>query len=156
MSQPAYGCRRRSMSKSKGPRVGGRPAVPRFKAQTRIWGYAAAGSSNKFDELTQILIEPSPEVEDHAVTKDLSPLESQRLWERQAEDNLLARLEKGGLLAPPGPVDDVLNTVVNNLIVSANLNVEAHCRVLLTTPLETFSIGHTIVISRGLDRCSAR
>jgi hypothetical protein len=47
-------------------------------------------------------------------------------------------------------VDDVLNTVVNNLIVSANLNVEAHCRVLLTTPVETFSVGHTIVISRGL------
>lgn len=133
-----------------GSSVGGRPAVPRFKAQTRIWGYAAAGSSNKFDELTQILIEPSPEVEDHAVTKDLSPLESQRLWERQAEDNVVARLEKSGLLAPPGPVDDLLNTVVNNLIISANLTVEAHCRVLLTTPLETFSIGHTIVISRGL------
>jgi hypothetical protein len=47
-------------------------------------------------------------------------------------------------------VDDLLNTVVNNLIVSAKLNVEAHCRVLLTTPLETFSVGHTIVISRGL------
>ena len=47
-------------------------------------------------------------------------------------------------------MDELLNTVVNNLIVSANLNVEAHCRVLLTTPLETFSIGHTIVISRGL------
>jgi len=44
----------------------------------------------------------------------------------------------------------VLNTVVNNLIVSANLNVEARCRVMLTTPIETFSIGHTIVISRGL------
>jgi hypothetical protein len=28
--------------------------------------------------------------------------------------------------------------------------VEAHCRVMLTTPIETFSIGHTIVISRGL------
>ena len=130
--------------------VGGRPAVPRFKAQTRIWGYAAAGSSSKIEELTQILIEPSLEVQDHTGSKDLSPLESQRFWERQAEDNVVARLEKSGLLAPPGPVDDLLNTVVNNLIVSANLNVEAHCRVLLTTPLETFSIGHTIVISRGL------
>jgi hypothetical protein len=63
---------------------------------------------------------------------------------------LLARLEKGGFLAPPGPVDEVLNTVVSNLIVSAKLNVEAHCRVLLTTPFETFAIGRTIVISRGL------
>jgi hypothetical protein len=40
--------------------------------------------------------------------------------------------------------------VVNNLIVSAHLNVTAHCRVLLTTPIETFSMGNTIVISRGL------
>jgi len=133
-----------------GASVDGRLAVPRFKAQTRIWGYAAAGSSNQFEELTQILIEPSPEVEDHATLKDLSPLESQRVWEHQAEENVVARLEKSGLLAPPGPVDDLLNTVVNNLLVGANLNVEARCRVLLTTPLETFSIGHTIVISRGL------
>ncbi len=43
-----------------------------------------------------------------------------------------------------------MNTVVNNLIVSAGLNVDAHCRVLLTTPIETFTVGHTIVISRGL------
>ena len=47
-------------------------------------------------------------------------------------------------------MDEVLNTVVSNLIVSAKLDVEAHCRVLLTTPFETFAIGHTIVISRGL------
>jgi hypothetical protein len=47
-------------------------------------------------------------------------------------------------------VDEVLNTVVNNLIVSAGLNVDAQCRVLLTTPIETFAVGHTIVISRGL------
>ena len=133
-----------------GSSIGGRPAVPRFKAQTRIWGYDSAVAANKWDELTQILIEPGSEVKDHTAPKDLSPLESQRIWERQAEDNVVARLEKSGLLAPPGPVDDLLNTVVNNLIVSANLNVEAHCRVLLTTPLETFSVGHTIVISRGL------
>ncbi|MGH9648055.1 MAG: M48 family metalloprotease, partial [Bryobacteraceae bacterium] len=133
-----------------GSSVNGRPAVPRFKAQTRIWGYALAASSNKFEELTQILIESGPGIRDNAASRDLSPLESQRVWERQAEDNVVARLEKSGLLAPPGPVDDLLNTVVNNLIVSANLDVEAHCRVLLTTPLETFSVGQTIVISRGL------
>jgi len=128
---------------------GGKAGTPRFKAQTRIWDYAAA-PLNKIDELTSILIENGSAVKDDQASKDASPLESQRSWERQAEENLLARLEKGGLLAPPGPVDEVLNTVVNNLIVSANLNVEAHCRVMLTTPIETFSIGHTIVISRGL------
>jgi hypothetical protein len=131
------------------PGEGGNTATPRFKAQTRIWDYAAA-PLNKLDELTSILIENGSAVKDQEASKDVSPLESQRSWERQAEENLLARLEKGGLVAPAGPVDEVLNTVVNNLIVSANLNVEAHCRVMLTTPIETFSIGHTIVISRGL------
>ncbi len=133
-----------------GSSVDGHIAVPRFKAQTRIWDYAAAVAGNKWDELTQILIETNHEVKDQTVSKDLSPLESQRSWERQAEDNVVTRLEKSGLVAPPGPVDDLLNTIVNNLIVSANLDIEVHCRVLLTTPLETFSIGHTIVISRGL------
>lgn len=121
----------------------------RFKAQTRIWDYAAT-PSNGLEELTQILIESENPVKDQAASHDVSPLESQRAWERQAEENVLSRLEKGGLLAPAGPVDEVLNTVVSNLIVSGKLNVEARCRVLLTTPLETFSIGHTIVISRGL------
>jgi hypothetical protein len=128
---------------------GAKPGTPRFKAQTRIWDYAAT-PLNKLDELTSILIDSASAVKDQEASKDTSPLESQRSWERQAEENLLARLEKGGLVAPPGPVDEVLNTVVNNLIVAANLNVEAHCRVMLTTPIETFSIGHTIVISRGL------
>ena len=104
----------------------------------------------KIDELTKMLIESEGVADAGAAPTDVSPLESQRSWERQAEDNILARLESGGFLAPPGPVDDVLNTVVNNLAVSAKLNVEAHCRVLLTTPIETFAIGHTIVISRGL------
>jgi hypothetical protein len=124
-------------------------STPRFKAQSRIWDYAGAVSA-KTEELTSILIESESPVKDQDAPKDVSPLESQRSWERQAEENLLARLEKGGFLAPPGPVDEVLNTVVNNLIVSAKLGVETHCRVLLTTPIETFEIGHTIVISRGL------
>jgi len=107
-------------------------------------------ADNRLDELTSILIDAESPVRDASGARDVSPLESQRSWERQAEENVLARLEKSGLLAPPGPVDELLNSVVNNLIVAANLNVDVRCRVLLTTPLETFSIGHTIVISRGL------
>ena len=99
-------------------------ATPHFKAQTRIWDYAAA-PSRKVDELTSILIDSESGLRDQNAPKDVSPLESQRSWERQAEENLLARLEKGGFLAPPGAVDEVLNTVVNNLIVSAKLNVSA-------------------------------
>jgi hypothetical protein len=121
----------------------------RFKAQTRLWGFNSA-SSNRTNELTSILIDAESPVQDSSGGKDVSPLESQRSWEHQAEQNIADRLEKGGLLAPKGDVDKMLNTVVNNLVVTSNLSVDAECRVLLSTPLETFSIGHTIAISRGL------
>lgn len=121
----------------------------RFKAQTRIWDYNPV-AGNRLDELTSILIDDKAPVKDESGSTDVSPLESQRSWEHQAEVNILDRLEKAGLIAPKGSVDQVLDTVVNNLIVTNNLTIDAHCRVLLTTPLETFSIGHTIVISRGL------
>jgi len=123
--------------------------IPRFRAQSRIWDYDAI-PSGRLDELTNVLVESQAPVKDKEGPPDFSPLEGRRAWERQAEENLVARLEKGGLLAPPGPVDQVVNTVLENLIVSGNLNVEARARVLLTTPMETFAIGHTIVISRGL------
>jgi len=84
--------------------------------------------------------------------QDASPTESQREWERQAEMNVVDRLQKIGLLAPPGEVEKVLQTVVNNLEVTNNIDLqpEVRCRVLLTTPLESFTIGRTIVVSRGL------
>jgi hypothetical protein len=44
----------------------------------------------------------------------------------------------------------VLETVVNNLEVTNNLDIDVHCRVMLTTTLESFSVGYTIVLSRGL------
>src|SRR5258705_9485796 len=55
-------------------------------------------------------------------------------------------------MAPPGEVDKVLDTVVNNLEVTNNLDIdpEVRCRVLMTTTLESFTLGHTIVLSRGL------
>ena len=133
----------------KGLAAKNQPNIPRFKAQTRFWGYDPA-ANGKHSELTSILIESESSVADDAATRQNSPIESQRLWERQAEDNIVERLSKAGLLAPPGEVDKVLNTVVSNLIATNDLNVDVQCRVLMTTPLETFSIGRAIVISRGL------
>ena len=56
------------------------------------------------------------------------------------------------MLAPEGDVDRILQTVVNNLEVTNNIDLPrpVRTRVLLTSPLETFSVGNTIVISRGL------
>ncbi len=83
---------------------------------------------------------------------DTSPVGALRGWERQAENNVIERLEKAGLVAPDGEVNRVLETVVNNLEVTNNLDIqpEVRVRVMVTAPLESFTIGHTIVVSRGL------
>ncbi|HEY6181404.1 MAG TPA: M48 family metalloprotease [Terriglobales bacterium] len=123
-----------------------------FKAQTRLWGYNL-GTAAKNEEFTQIVIDSPQTVQDQSqAAQDATPVESQRMWERQAEDNSIERMEKVGLLAPQGEVDKVLQTVANNLIVTNNLNIEpeVRTRVLLTLPLESFTVGHTIVLSRGL------
>ena len=129
--------------------LGPKKTKKRFKAQTRLWGYNSFRNT-KLDELTEILIEAEDPVRDDSNPKHVSPVESQRSWTKQAEENVIHRLEKTGLLAPKGEVDDVLNTVVNNLLVTNEINLDVHCRVLLTSPLETFSVGQAIVISRGL------
>ncbi len=120
-----------------------------FKAQTRIWGYDLQKEGNP-DELTQIRVDSVKD--ESAAAQDASPLEAEREWQQQAEDNVIDRLTTAGLLAPEGDVDRVLQTVVNNLEVTNNIDLPrpVRTRVLLTSPLETFSVGNTIVISRGL------
>jgi len=121
-----------------------------FKAQTRLWGYNLSNSS-KEEELSKILVE-TPVSDDTKSSNDLSPIQAQRSWDRQAEDNISDRLERIGLMAPKGEVDKVLDTVVNNLEVTNNIDLdpEVRCRVLMVSTLESFTLGHTIVLSRGL------
>jgi Peptidase family M48 len=121
-----------------------------FKAQTRLWGYNLGGASQE-QELSKILVE-TPMQDDTKTSNDLSPIQAQRSWDRQAEDNIIDRFERIGLMAPKGEVDKVLDTVVNNLEVTNNIDVdpEVRCRVLMTSTLESFTVGHTIVLSRGL------
>jgi hypothetical protein len=123
-----------------------------FKAQTRLWGYDLKGL-NKNEEFTQILVDSPQSVKDQSdAASDASPVMAERMWEKQAEENSVDRLQKVGLLAPPGDVDKILCTVVNNLLVTNNIDLQGdvQCRVFLTAPLESFNIGHTIVMSRGL------
>jgi hypothetical protein len=124
----------------------------RFKAQTRFWGYNL-GRAGHQEEFSDLKVEAPAPIKDQAeAAKDRSPIEARRAWYQQAEQNVVDRLQSAGLIAPPGEVDKVMETVVNNLEVTNNLDIqpEVHCRVLLTSTLESFSIGHTIVISRGL------
>lgn len=119
-----------------------------FKALTKFWDFTRRASH--LDQHTDIQIEGVRATSNLSDANTITPLEGQKAWEHQAEDNILSRLEQVGLLAPPGSVDEILNGVVENLIFGAKLRVHAQCRILLTTPFETFSIGNTIVISRGL------
>jgi|KBSSwiStaDraftv2_1062776.scaffolds.fasta_scaffold05976_10 hypothetical protein len=121
-----------------------------FKAQSRIWGYDLK-NNDKGDELTQVLVDSTVK-DESAAAADTSPLQAQREWQQQAEDNVIDRLQKCGLIAPPGEVDKVLDTVVTNLEVTNNISLPrpVRARVMITSPLETFSVGNTIIVSRGL------
>jgi hypothetical protein len=123
----------------------------KFRGQTRLWGYDLKNATRE-SEFSEITVESNNIQDQSAGPQDASPVEAERAWQRQAEQNVLDRLQRSGLIAPHGEIDKVLETVVNNLQVTNNLDIqpEVHCRVFLTSTLETFSIGHTIVMSRGL------
>jgi hypothetical protein len=126
--------------------------IGNYKAETRIWGYNV-GKGHAENEFTEVLVDDDAPVKDNSArAQDLPPVAAERAWQRQAEDNVVERLQKGGLLARPGDVDHVLDTVINNLEITNNLDIEpeVRCRVLLTSPIESFSMGHTIFVSRGM------
>jgi hypothetical protein len=120
-----------------------------FKAQTRMWGYNLKAAMAS-DELTNIRVDSVKDETPSA--QDATPLAAEREWQQQAEDNVVERLERAGLLAPAGDVDKILQTVVNNIVITNNIDLPrpVRTRVLTTSPLETFSVGNTIVVSRGL------
>src|SRR6266478_2034949 len=121
-----------------------------FKAQTRLWGYDLQ-KGGQDSELTQVVVDST--VKDASPgAQDPSPLQAQWQWQQQAGDNVIERIQHAGLLAPAGEVDKVLETVVNNLLTTNNIELPSpvRTRVMLTLPLETFSAGNTIVVSRGL------
>ena len=121
-----------------------------YKAQTRLWAYDA-GRSRREEELSKVLVESaSPVVDQSQQSNDLSPLQQQRAWYQQADENTVDKLQRMGLVAPAGEVDKILDTVVNNLEVTNNLDTHIECRILLTSTMESFSMGNMIVLSRGL------
>jgi hypothetical protein len=126
----------------------------RFKAQTRFWGYDLK-ESRPVQEFTDLTVVAPTSVDGTALLaeeRDQSPVQIQRQWQSQAENNVLVALERTGLLAAAGDVDKALDTVVNNLEVTNNLDMEpgVRCRVLTTATFDLFAVGHVIVISRGL------
>jgi hypothetical protein len=125
------------------------PKATGFRAQTYFWGYSLKLPTHD-TENESIQVENAQDQSDQS--QDVSPLQAQRQWVSQAEQNVLDRLTQAGLLAPPSDFDKVLETVTNNIVIGSKLALpdDIHCRVLLTTPLESISIGNTILLSKGL------
>jgi hypothetical protein len=129
-----------------------RMAFKPFRAQTRLWGYNL-GHAAEEQELNKVLVEaPTPVKDESTAANDYSPLQAERSWSRQAENNVVDSMERLGLMATRGDVDRVLEAVVSNLEATNDLDIqpEVRCRVLMISTLESFTIGHTIVLSRGL------
>jgi hypothetical protein len=120
-----------------------------FRAQTYFWGYSLKLPSHEGDN-ESIQVENATDQSENS--QDVSPLQAQREWVSQAEQNVLDRLVQAGLLAPVSDFDKILEQVVNNIVIGNKLVLPAdiHCRVMLTTPLESLAIGNTILLSKGL------
>ena len=120
-----------------------------FRGQTYFWGYSLKLPQREGENET-IEVQNAQDQSDQS--QDVSPLQAQRQWVSQAEQNVLDRLTQAGLLAPPSDFDKVLETVTNNIVIGNKLALpdDIHCRVLLTTPLESLAVGNTILISKGL------
>ncbi len=120
-----------------------------FKAQTYFWGYSLKIPQSASDNAS---IEVENAQDQSQNSQDVNPLQAQRLFVTQAENNVLDRLVQAGLLAPSSPYDKILEQVTNNIIIGNNLQLpgDVHCRVMLTQPLESLAVGNTILLSKGL------
>ncbi|MCU1318997.1 MAG: hypothetical protein JWP98_515 [Edaphobacter sp.] len=121
----------------------------KFKAINHIWGYVLKVPS-KESENTSLDVVGATDVSNDA--QDVSPLGAQRAWVQQAEDNVVDRLFQAGLLDAPSEFDKTLEALAGNILAYNNivLSRPIHCRTLLTQPLESLSVGNTIIISKSL------
>ncbi|MBV9670197.1 MAG: M48 family metalloprotease [Acidobacteriales bacterium] len=124
-----------------------------MRSQTRLWDYETSRDRAQA-AFTELTVESPQGVRDESQgnTNGYSPVQAERMWETEAEENIIDRLRKAGLVAPASEVDQVLDTVLNNLEVTNNISMDPpiHARILLTTPLESVAVNHTILMSRGL------
>ena len=126
--------------------------APLFKAQTRVWGYDLANAGDHREFAKPLTDSPAwVDPKRHEASQDLNPAYTLGQGTYTPEDEMVERLQVAGLMAPDGEVDKILESVANNLLITNNLDIAAvRCRVLLTVPLESFVVGRTIVVSRGL------
>jgi hypothetical protein len=125
--------------------------VLKFKAINHIWGYELKVPPPE-EEKTSIDVVGAVDESKDSATADVSPLGAQREWIQQAEDNVIERLYTAGLIDAPSAFDKTLADLANNILVYNQIQTSRPIRVrtLLTEPLESISIGNTILLSKSL------
>jgi hypothetical protein len=126
----------------------------RFKAINHIWGYSLKVPAKDSDETDLEVVGATDESQQGG---DLSPLGAQRAWIQQAEDNVIDRLYTAGLIDAPSDFDKTLAALANNILIYNGIAIDRPIRVrtLLTVPLESLSVGNTILLSKGMIDTSA-
>jgi len=121
----------------------------KFKAINHVWGYVLKVPPPESAN-TSMDVVGATDVSNDA--QDVSPLGAQRAWVQQAEDNVVTRLFQAGLLDAPSDFDKTLEALANNILAYNNIQLSRPIRVrtLLTEPLESLSVGNTIIISKSL------
>jgi hypothetical protein len=121
----------------------------KFKAINYIWGYSLKNPPKDADE-TSLTVENA--VDESQQAADVSPLQAEREWIQQAEDNVLDRLFTAGLIDAPSDFDKTLAALANNILAYNNIPTSRPLKVrtLLTEPLESVAIGNTILLSKSL------
>jgi hypothetical protein len=127
----------------------GAQGSPLVAGQFRFWGYDQQRVQRRRESVTTKIVAAGVLIDGR--TGGTPPHEAQRRFEKQAEENILDRLSKAKLLAPPGEVDGMCQQVINSLLASNHqlLGEPVQCRLLLTSRLEAFIVNNTIVVSRG-------
>lgn len=121
----------------------------KFKAINQIWGYSLKIPQSDADQ-TDLQVVGA--VDESQQASDVSPLQAQREWVEQAEDNVIDRLYTAGLIDAPSDFDKILEALANNILAYNNIPLDRPIKVrtLLTEPLESLSVGNTILLSKGL------
>jgi hypothetical protein len=133
-------------------RIEGDTKTVGLKAQTHFWGYSLKLPTRDSENVS---VKVDDAVDNSQDSQDVGPLQASRMWVTQAENNVIDRLVEAGLVAPlnqGGYENKVLDQIVINLVVPNNLAFtdQLHTRVLLSTTVETTTVGNTILISKGL------
>ena len=123
----------------------------KFKSINHIWGYALVVPS-KEAEATSVEVVGATDASTGQDAQDVSPLGAQRAWVQQAEDNVVDRLYKAGLLDAPSEFDKTLEALAGNILAYNNIAVSRPIRVrtMMTEPLESLAVGNTVILSKGL------